>query len=156
MAQPSLRTPPTSCRLLPLSLEVNAELLSASAALISVRYYHISNYSCTRHGPFSQNASYLNSPSILFHFSQLRLDFNTFVISGPNTVTASIGFAAGGSLSKVAGAPVSAITQCLTDTFSVTGTPGGNPPVICGTNTGYHSKLSHFKFSLICDIITLE
>ncbi len=31
-------------------------------------------------------------------------------------------------------------TRCLTDYFSVTGPSGSNPSVICGTNTGTHSK----------------
>ena len=34
-------------------------------------------------------------------------------------------------------------TKCLTDTFSMTGVPGGIPPVICGTNSGYHGKIIH-------------
>jgi len=32
-------------------------------------------------------------------------------------------------------------TNCQTDTFSVTGSGGTTPPLICGTNTGYHSKM---------------
>ena len=31
------------------------------------------------------------------------------------------------------------IGDCVTDQFSITGTPG--TPVICGTNTGQHSKM---------------
>ena len=73
-------------------------------------------------------------------FYQIRLDFNTFVIAGPSTSTYSTGQETGGSLTFGNGNPVTTYTQCSTDTFSVTGTPGGNPPVICGTNTGYHSK----------------
>ena len=72
---------------------------------------------------------------------QLRLDFNTFVIAGPSTVTLSLGYLLGGS-SVVATTLIaySAATQCLTDTFSITGIPGGNPPVLCGTNSGYHGE----------------
>jgi len=69
---------------------------------------------------------------------QLRLDFSTFVIAGPSTNTLSTAKELGGSQINVAGAVVSPATNCLTDTFSVTGNAGGNPPVICGTNTGYH------------------
>jgi hypothetical protein len=40
---------------------------------------------------------------------------------------------------------LSLATNCQTDTFSVTGS-GSTPPVICGTNTGYHSKGFFIKF----------
>jgi len=66
------------------------------------------------------------------------LDFNTFVIAGPSTSTYTVGFESGGSNTVAAGAPYTLVTQCLTDTFSMTGVPGGTPPTICGTNTGYH------------------
>ena len=69
------------------------------------------------------------------------MDFNTFVIAGPSTLTDSLLFESGGSQTSVAGVAVSSATQCQTDTFSITGVPGGNPPVICGTNTGYHGKV---------------
>ena len=70
------------------------------------------------------------------------MDFNTFVIAGPSTITLSLVFLTGGSVTTAAGAPASSLTQCQTDTFSITGVPGGNPPVICGTNTGYHGNYS--------------
>ena len=47
-----------------------------------------------------------------------RLDFISFAIAGPDSSTA--------------------ITQCLTDTFTVSGA-FNNVPVICGTNTNQHS-----------------
>jgi hypothetical protein len=68
------------------------------------------------------------------------LDFNTFVITGPSTMTVSLGLQVGGSMTLAGTVKVSAVTQCQTDTFQVTGSAGGSPPVICGTNTGYHSK----------------
>ena len=37
-------------------------------------------------------------------------------------------------------APLNLVRTFQTDTFSVTGTGGGTPPVICGTNSGYHSE----------------
>jgi len=39
------------------------------------------------------------------------------------------------------GVAVSQVTQCNTDTFSITGPAGSTPPVICGTNTGQHGIL---------------
>lgn len=70
------------------------------------------------------------------------MDFNNFVITGPNSVTTSINFEAGGSITNSApGVPINQATQCQTDTFSMTGISGAVPPVICGTNTGYHGTL---------------
>ena len=64
------------------------------------------------------------------------------MITGPTTVTLTIGYTIGGSLSAFVspGKPVSLATQCLTDTFSLTGPSGSAPPTICGTNTGEHSN----------------
>jgi hypothetical protein len=70
---------------------------------------------------------------------QIRIDFSTFVIAGPSTLTTSTNLQAGGSIAKL-GAAVNMATECLTDTFSLTGPGGSVPPVICGTNTGEHSK----------------
>jgi len=71
-------------------------------------------------------------------FQQLRLDFSTFVISGPNTFTQSTVAVVNGAFTQGGISSDSLATQCLTDTFSVTGV-GSHPPVICGTNSGYHS-----------------
>jgi len=72
------------------------------------------------------------------------LDFSSFVITGPSTLTATAVFSLNGAANTIAGVAVSLATQCLTDTFSVTGYTS-SPPVICGTNTGYHSKPSNLK-----------
>ena len=64
---------------------------------------------------------------------QLRLDFQSFIINQPEGVNTV-------SVAKVGGKEMYDNTQCQTDIFSVTA-PGNNaPPVICGTNTGEHSK----------------
>ena len=45
------------------------------------------------------------------------------------------------SVNKCGAKPLFELGQCQTDIFSVTA-PGNNaPPVICGTNSGEHSKL---------------
>lgn len=80
---------------------------------------------------------------------QLRLDFNSFVITGPSTITLTtpagkfVGqiFNTGGGV----GASVD-MTRCLTDTFSVSNQ--NQLPVICGTNTGYHA---YFEASDACN-----
>ncbi len=33
------------------------------------------------------------------------------------------------------------IGDCVVDQFAITSTAGAGSPVICGTNTGYHSKI---------------
>ena len=90
---------------------------------------------------------------ILYHI-QLRLDFNTFTIAGPSTATSTVAKMAGGSISPTGARAVTTATQCLTDTFTMTGVPGGLPPTICGTNTGYHGKLS-FKLQSLQQFGTL-
>ena len=78
------------------------------------------------------------------HTVQLRLDFDSFVISGPSTATASVAKRLANSpvVAPVAVGTVSVAesTRCLTDRFSVTSGDGLTPPTICGTNTGEHSK----------------
>ena len=83
---------------------------------------------------------YLTQFNPLWFPFQLRLDFQSFVIAGPSTLTASSGYEVGGSAATAAGKKISLATSCLTDTFSLTGPSGSVPPTICGTNTGEHSK----------------
>ena len=69
----------------------------------------------------------------------MRLDFTEFTITGPVTDTTN----AGTVKSDVDGAKEQIIvTQCATDTFSVTGSglTGSGPPVICGENKNEHGK----------------
>ena len=88
---------------------------------------------------------------------QLRLDLNTFVLAGPTTVTASAVKQAGGSvLFTEDGRAVSQATNCLTDIFTITGVPGGVPPGICGTNSGYHSKYNFTLFLTGVDITKIK
>jgi hypothetical protein len=69
--------------------------------------------------------------------SQIRLDFVNFVISGPSTVTESVGKALMGVVAGD-GKEVTPASQCLTDTFTVTGS--SSVPVLCGTLTNDHSR----------------
>ena len=66
---------------------------------------------------------------------QLRLDFDTFVITGPSTLSTSVG-----KVNPNSALDVTTASQCLTDVFSVTNPNGQTPPQICGTNSGEHSK----------------
>ena len=73
--------------------------------------------------------------------SQLRLDFDTFVISGPSTSTTIVTNLLNGAPARLAetdAVAASLSTRCLTDTFAVTNPGGPTPPLICGTNTGEH------------------
>ena len=62
---------------------------------------------------------------------RFRLDFNVFDISGPvSGMAARNGIVPNPQIGDVLG-------DCITDTFSVS---NSNAPVICGFNTGQHSK----------------
>ena len=67
----------------------------------------------------------------------MRLDFTNFVISGPSTLTASLGKQTAG-VAIGAGVAFSLRGNCFTDSFTVSGAPG--VPELCGTLTGEHSK----------------
>ena len=76
------------------------------------------------------------------HDLQLRLDFNNFVITGPNTLTDAVANRKemSGVVAPGGGVAVNRFTQCSTDTFSVSNPDGPNPPAICGTNSNEHSE----------------
>ena len=68
----------------------------------------------------------------------LLLNFSSFVITGPSTATASVGKMLSGQANLAGGEVVGDVTQCLTDTFSITNQ--NTVPVICGTNSGFHGE----------------
>ena len=70
----------------------------------------------------------------------MRLDFSTFVITGPSTSVTTAYSILNGEITPAGGSGASHGTRCLTDTFSVSPAADYNP-TICGTNTGEHSKL---------------
>jgi len=69
---------------------------------------------------------------------KLRLDFDTFVITGPSTLTTAVVGVIAGVADSLTGVTHSGATQCATDTFSVSSPGGTSPPSICGTNSGEH------------------
>ena len=94
-------------------------------------------------GTSSENATYIinTSPTESCSYTicpcsdaicRIRFDFETLTLADPfvgtaaDTVTANIG---------------SQIGDCKTDQFSISGERGGSP-VICGENSGQHSKLT--------------
>ena len=77
---------------------------------------------------------------------QIRLDFTTFVITGPNTVTDSYNLMLNGDIVLDGGKKVAQTGMCLTDTFAISNQE--TVPIICGTNTGEHGELSHFLLDL--------
>jgi len=97
-------------------------------------------------GSIAENCTYFTSASLTTGTScsltvckcssdvcQLRLDFETFVLSNPvtaTTVTIGPATAAAGSATRQG--------NCDTDSFGVTVPGGKSPPIICGTNTGQH------------------
>ena len=103
---------------------------------------------------FKNNFTLRHKTHFIIFLLKLRLDFSTFVITGPSTLTETIGQALFGLLTGGgAGTNVRAATQCATDTFTVTGGKGGNsPPVICGTNSNQHSKFLQSQGLISFDI----
>ena len=71
----------------------------------------------------------------------MRLDFSTFVITGPSTITTPTTTYSilNGQIAAAGGNGATHATRCLTDAFSVSPAADYNP-TICGTNTGEHSK----------------
>merc|ERR1712013_555442 len=97
-------------------------------------------------GTVSQNTSYFTSTSRALGGScsltickcstdvcQLRLDFETFALNNPVTVTT----VTSGPAAAAAGS-ANSLGACNVDQFTVTVPGGKSPPVICGTNTGSH------------------
>jgi len=78
---------------------------------------------------------------------QMRLDFSSFVITGPSTATTTGAAAVATSVvyclngeetaGTALGTSCNYATRCLTDSFSVTPSQDWSP-TICGTNTGEH------------------
>ena len=78
---------------------------------------------------------------------RIRLDFDSFVITGPSTDTVTQLTATGGIPAGMDGnVPVALKGQCLTDRFSVSGDRGSSSNTICGVNSGEHSNYFSFPF----------
>jgi len=112
----------------------------------------------------SENSTYWDAPATIptgecaltinplnDNICQLRLDFLTFVITGPSTnslseIAQGPGAFPGGTISTIFIAYTTSTanqaawtTNCFTDTFSVSSpNPSTKPPVLCGVNNGYH------------------
>ena len=63
------------------------------------------------------------------------MDLTTFIITGPSTITTSVGKMLGGQPAN-GGETFNLMSTCATDTFSVSEAP--NIPTLCGTLTGDH------------------
>lgn len=68
---------------------------------------------------------------------KLRLDLDTFIITGPSTITSSQITALNGEIINTGTKKVGFNGVCQSDIFSVTG-GGSTIPAICGTMTGEH------------------
>ena len=75
---------------------------------------------------------------------QIRLDLETFVITGPATVSLSSTKILNGAAG--AGFNANKVGQCLTDSFSVSNSQ--NTPTLCGSLTGEHCKLLPFLIQM--------
>merc|ERR1712218_7550 len=98
-------------------------------------------------GSSSENCTYIEvmSPSAgkctpqicptTSNICQIRLELETFVITGPSTISTSVGLFLGGE-GSAAGVALGDKGTCKSDTFSITG--ASHIPVLCGTLTGEH------------------
>ena len=83
-------------------------------------------------------------------------------MSGPSSSTTSIGRILNGMLINDDvvvlnnSQPITGSTRCVTDRFQVTNPGGMSPPIICGQNTGEHSKLEKFEFAVLHSFNILE
>ena len=71
-------------------------------------------------------------------FFQMRLDFNTFAITGPSTETLSTTKVLNGQVNVGAGKESNLASNCATDVFTITNAE--NLPEMCGTLTGEHGN----------------
>merc|ERR1711874_250704 len=98
-------------------------------------------------GSSSENCTYIEimSPSAgkctpqicptTSNICQIRLELETFVITGPSTISTSVGLFLGGE-GSAGGIAMGDKGTCKSDTFSITG--ASHIPVLCGTLTGEH------------------
>jgi len=98
-------------------------------------------------GSSSENCTYIEimSPSAgkctpqicptTSNICQIRLELETFVITGPSTISTSVGLFLGGE-GSAGGVEMGDKGTCKSDTFSITG--ASHIPVLCGTLTGEH------------------
>ena len=101
-----------------------------------------------------QNCTYIQNPSFPSVYSSqtaltytinkcssdvcsVRLDFETFAISGPAVTTEATG-------------------GTCTDSFVASGTSGITSPVICGMNAGQHSKYFYTSSIISSDVLSFS
>lgn len=114
-------------------------------------------------GTLAENCTYFDSSTTVVpgackakickcnnNICQIRLDFSSFIISGPSTSSVSVGLMLAGNFNP-AGKAVTDATQCLTDTFTITNQV--TVPTICGINTGYHV---YFDASDACNSLDFQ
>ena len=79
----------------------------------------------------------------LINFFQIRLDLTTFAITGPSTLTDTVGKMIGGQVTDgvTTGKLFNYAGNCFTDSFTVSGAVG--VPPLCGTLSGEHGMYSN-------------
>ena len=83
----------------------------------------------------------------------MRLDFNTFVITGPSTETASTAKILNGAVHQT-GVEANQASTCATDVFTITNAE--NLPEMCGTLTGEHGKYTHATLISVYNSVALS
>ena len=132
-----------------ISFSFTTPFLSSSFSSVSKTCGKTTRENCSYLIPgnmFGRSCSYTVCPSNIRRnqICRIRYDFESFQIAGPQTGT---------TRSAAATIPVGdggAIGDCIEDAFSISSPSGPGSPVICGTNTGYHSRLKlifHIAFT---------
>ena len=83
---------------------------------------------------------------------QMRLDFNTFVITGPSTETASTAKILNGAVHQT-GVEANQASTCATDVFTITNAE--NLPELCGTLTGEHGMYRNHSHNLYFNVTAI-
>lgn len=108
---------------------------------------YISTSTCST--TIQKNNTYITNPSYPSSYTP-ALGSCTFTISKINDDICQLRF----DFQTFTGFSVSTVGVC-TDTFTVTGQTGVNPPSICGTNTGYHMYAEVGKASSDTGTVTI-
>ena len=82
----------------------------------------------------------------------MRLDFNTFVITGPSTETASTAKILNGAVHQT-GVEANQASTCATDVFTITNAE--NLPELCGTLTGEHGMYRNHSRNLYFNVTAI-
>ena len=92
---------------------------------------------------FQNIAIVISFINLINFFFKIRLDLTTFAITGPSTLTDTVGKMIGGQVTDgvTTGKLFNYAGNCFTDSFTVSGAVG--VPPLCGTLSGEHGMYNN-------------